>query len=60
LARWRKHFSQQLNLHGVNNVRQTETPTAGPLVPELNAFEIEMSIEKPKRHESPGTDQIPA
>jgi len=24
LARWRNHFSQLLNIHGVNDVRQTE------------------------------------
>jgi len=60
LARWRKHFPQLLNLHGVNDVRQTDIHTAGPLVPEPNAFEVEMSIEKLKRHESPGTDQITA
>jgi hypothetical protein len=29
-------------------------------VPEPSAFEIEMAIEKIKRHKSPGIDQIPA
>jgi len=29
-------------------------------VPETSAFEIEMAIEKLKRHKSPGIDQIPA
>jgi hypothetical protein len=57
---WRNHFSQLLNLHGVNDVRQTEIHTAEPVVLELSAFEIEMAIEKPKRHKSPGIDQIPA
>ena len=28
LARWRKHFSQLLNVNEVNNVRQTEIHTA--------------------------------
>jgi hypothetical protein len=60
LARWRNHFSQLLNVHGVNDVRQTEVHTAEPLVPELSAFEVEVAIEKLKRHKSPGTDQIPA
>jgi hypothetical protein len=60
LARWRDHFSQLLNMHGVNNVRQTEVHTTEPLVRELNAFEFEMVIEKLKRHKSPGIDQIPA
>jgi len=35
-ARWRNHFSQLLNIHGVNDVRQTEIHTAEPLVPERN------------------------
>jgi len=32
LARWRNYFSQLLNVHGVNDVRQREIHTAGPLV----------------------------
>ena len=40
LARWRKHFSQLLNAHEVNDVRLTEirVHTAEPLVPEPSAF----------------------
>jgi hypothetical protein len=34
LARWRNDFFQLLNVHGVNDVRQTEIHTAEPLVPE--------------------------
>jgi hypothetical protein len=34
LARWRNNFFQLLNVHGVNDVRQTEIHTAEPLVPE--------------------------
>jgi hypothetical protein len=60
LARWRNHFSQLLNVQGVNDVRQTEVHTAEPLVPEPRAFEVEMAIEKLKRQKSPGTDHIPA
>jgi hypothetical protein len=60
LARWRNHFSQLLNIHVVNDVRQTEVHTAEPLVPEPSAFEVEMAIENLKRHESPGIGQIPA
>ena len=60
LARWRFHFSQLLNVHGVNDVRQTEIHTAQPLVPESSAFEFEMAIEKLQRHKSLGNDQIPA
>jgi hypothetical protein len=48
LARWRNPFSQLFNVHGVNDVTQTEIHTAGPLVPEPNASEVEMAIEKLK------------
>ena len=60
MARWRNHFSQLLNVHGVNDVRQIAIYTAGPLVPESSSFEFEMTIEKLKRHKSPGIDQTPA
>ena len=60
LARWENHFSQLLNVHGVNDVRQTEIHTTEPLAPETSAFEVEMAIEKLKSHKSPGIDQIPA
>ena len=46
LARWRNYFSQLLNIHGVNDVRQAEIPTAEPLVPEPSVFETELAIEK--------------
>ena len=49
-----------MNVHGVDNVRQTETHTAEPLVPGPSAFEVELAIEKLKSHKSPGVDQIPA
>jgi len=47
-----------LNAHGVNDVRQTEIHTAEPLVPELSDCEVELAIEKLKRHKSPGIYQI--
>jgi hypothetical protein len=34
LARKRNHFSQLLNVHGFNDVRQTEILTSQPLVPQ--------------------------
>jgi hypothetical protein len=49
-----------LNIQGVNDVRQTETQTAEPLVPELSAFKLETANEKLKRCKSLCTDQIPA
>jgi hypothetical protein len=60
LASWRNYFSQLLNIHGDNDVRQTEIHTAEPLVTEPSAFEVEMAVEELKRHKAPGTDQIPA
>ena len=39
---------------------QTETHTAEPLVPAPSAFEVDLAVEKLKRHKSPGVDQIPA
>jgi len=59
-ARWKNHFTQLLNVHGVYDVWQTETHTAKPSVPKPSAFEFQMATEKLKRHKSPGTDQIPA
>ena len=58
LARWRNHFSQLWNVHGANDVRQTEIHTAESPVHEPIAFESEMDIEKLTRYMPPGTDQI--
>jgi len=58
LARWRNYLSQLFNVHGVNDVRQSEIHTAEPLVPEPSAFEVELVSEKLKSHKSPGIDQI--
>jgi len=60
LARWRNYFFQILNVHGVNDVWQTEIHTAEPLVPELSASEVKLAIENLKSHKSPGIHQIPA
>jgi hypothetical protein len=59
VARWRNHFSQPLNIHGVDDVRQTEMHTAEQ-VPEPNVFEGEMAVKKLKRHKLQGIDQIPS
>jgi len=40
LARRRNHFSQLLNVHEVNDVRQTEIHTGEPLVPEPRSLEV--------------------
>jgi len=54
------HFSQALNVHGVNDARQREIHPAEPLVPEPSAFEVYMATEKLNRKKSTGIDQIPA
>jgi hypothetical protein len=61
LARWRDHFSQLLNVLGVNDVRQTELYTSYPLLAEPSAFEFKKATETLKEsNKSPGIDQIPA
>jgi hypothetical protein len=50
LFRWRNHFFQILNVYGVSCVRRKEIHTTEPLVPEPSVFEVEMVIEKLKRH----------
>jgi hypothetical protein len=37
---WENYFGQLLNVHGINDVRQTEMHTAEPLVPQPSSFEI--------------------
>jgi len=49
MARWRNYFSQLLNVHEDNDVRQAEIHTAEPLVPEPSAFEVELAIRKLKK-----------
>jgi len=56
------HFCQlfTVRVHGVNDVWQTDIHTAEPLVPEPSAFEVELAIEKLKKTQITGIDQIPA
>jgi hypothetical protein len=44
LAMCRNHFSQLLNVHAVNDHRQTEIHTAELLVSESIALEVEMAV----------------
>ena len=60
MARCRNYFSQLLNVHEDNDIRQAEIHIVEPLVPEPSAFEVELTIGKVKNHKSPGIDQIPA
>ena len=60
MARWRNYFSQLLNVHEDNDVRQAEIHTVEPLVPEPSVFEVELAIGKLKNHKPTGINQIPA
>jgi len=48
MVRWRNHSSKLLNVHGVNDVRQTEIHTEEHLVPKPSNSEFELAIEKLK------------
>jgi hypothetical protein len=43
VARWRKYFSQLLNVNGVNDVRHTEIHTEELLEPDPTSFEVEVA-----------------
>ena len=49
MARWRKYFSQLLNVHEGKDVKQAEVQTVERLVPAPSAFEFELAIEKLKK-----------
>jgi hypothetical protein len=40
LNRWKNHFCQLLNMHGVNGIIQSEIHRVELLMPELSAFDI--------------------
>jgi hypothetical protein len=56
MNRWKNYFCQLLNMHGVNDIRQTKIHTTEPLVPECGSFEVEITIKKLKRYKLPGID----
>jgi hypothetical protein len=58
LNRCKNFFNQVLNVHRVHYVRQMDIHTAEPLVPEPSLVKVEITIEKLRSYESPGTDQI--
>jgi hypothetical protein len=55
---WKNYFCQILNVHWVNNDRQTEIRTYEPFVHKPNVFDVEIVTEKLKRYKSPGTEKI--
>ena len=50
LVMWRNHLFQLLNVRGFNVVTRTQKYTAELLVPDSNAFEVELAVEKLKSH----------
>ena len=58
LVRWWNHFSQLSMSLGLVIVRVKYTTES--LVAEPSAFEVEMAVEKLKRHRSSAVDRIPA
>jgi hypothetical protein len=49
-----------LNIHQVDDVRQTEIHTAELIVPDPCAFKDGVDVEKLRTHNSPGIKQISA
>jgi hypothetical protein len=41
---WKNYICQLLKVHGVNDVRQTETHTPEPLVPEPSHFRLKLLL----------------
>jgi hypothetical protein len=60
LNKWKRYFSQLMNIHNVNDARRIEIRTVEPLVPGPSHHEIEIAIAKLKKYKSPGSDRIPA
>ena len=60
LTKWRKHFSQPMNAHCVNDVRQAKIYRAEAPLTEQSDIVVDVAIEKLEGHKSPGMDQIPA
>jgi hypothetical protein len=60
LSRWEKFFSNFLNVNQNTNHEGSEEYTAEPDIPEHNLIEIELAIEKLKKHKFTGLDHIPS
>jgi hypothetical protein len=56
LNRWKYFFNQVLNVHAVHDVRQMDTHTAEPLVPEISLVIVEIAIGKLKSCKSLGIE----
>jgi hypothetical protein len=60
LNKWKNYFSHLLNIHGANNVKQTEMHTVEPSTPGPSSFKVEIATEKLESYKLLCTDQIPA
>jgi hypothetical protein len=60
LNKCKNYFSQLLNMHNVNDVRQREIHTAEQLVPGPSLLEVEIPIANLKKYKLLGSDQIPS
>jgi hypothetical protein len=49
LNKWKKYFSQLLNLHNASDVRQTEVHTAEPLVPGPVVLSLKFPLQSLKK-----------
>jgi hypothetical protein len=59
LNSWENYFAQLLNVH-VSDIWQIGVHTAEPLVLGPSRLEVEITIAKLKKYNSPGSDEIPA
>ena len=57
LGRWKHHFSQFLNVPGVNDARQNAVHKTELLMSKYSTLEVEMANEE-KMYEAAGSDQI--
>jgi hypothetical protein len=56
LNRWKKLFSQLLNVNDVSDVMQIEVHSAEPLVPGPSHLEVQIAIAKLKKYKLPSSD----
>jgi hypothetical protein len=54
----RENYSQLLNVHGINDVRQIEIYTAGWLACDPSPSEFQLAIVKLEKYRTPGSDQF--
>lgn len=56
----KNYCCQLLSVREVNDIRQSEVPTAELLVPESGSFEVNIVVEPLKRYKSAGIGPVPA